>query len=70
MAGVLYALIVIAGLNSVLSLFYYVKVLKVMILDKSLEEIESRPVVPLEVPLLPKAYASLLALAILVLIRC
>jgi len=35
-AGVVLA----AGLNTVLSLFYYLKVLKVMVLDKPLEEVE------------------------------
>src|SRR5262249_17051074 len=36
----LYALLVIGGLNTVLSLVYYIKVLKVMVLDRPLEEVE------------------------------
>src|SRR5207237_1502856 len=40
----LYAVVVFAGLNSVLSLFYYVKVLKVMALERCIEEVEGQPV--------------------------
>lgn len=61
LGSIMYALLVIGGLNTVLSLFYYIKVLKVMILDKTLEEVENRPVEPLPVPGLPNLYASLLA---------
>ncbi len=57
----MYALLVIGGLNTVLSLLYYIKVLKVMILDKPLEEVEGRPTEPLAVPYLPGFYAVLLA---------
>ncbi len=67
MAVSLYALLVIGGLNTVLSLFYYVKVLKVMILEKSLEEVEGRPAVPLDVPLGARSFLSLLALVVLLL---
>jgi len=66
LANTMYALLVIGGLNTVLSLVYYVKVLKVMALDKPLEEVEGRPAKPLPVPLLANLYASLLAGAILV----
>jgi NADH-quinone oxidoreductase subunit N len=62
----MYALLVIGGLNTVISLFYYVKVLKVMILEKPLEEVESRPVEPLPLAGGPAMYATLMAVMILV----
>jgi NADH-quinone oxidoreductase subunit N len=62
----MYALLVVGGVNTVLSLVYYVKVLKVMCLERSLEEVEGRPPRTLDVPLLPNLYAALLALAIFV----
>ncbi len=62
----LYALLVIGGLNTVLSVVYYLKVMKVMILENTLEEIEGRPSVPLATPFGSVIFASLLAAAILV----
>src|SRR5262249_48000520 len=64
---IMITLLVIAGLNSVLSLVYYVKVLKVMIVDKPLEEVEGRE--PIRLPVRPPAavYAGLTALVMLVL---
>ncbi len=59
------ALLVIGGLNTVISLVYYIKVLKVMILDKSLEEVEQRPAQPLRVPYGWSFYATLLAVLLL-----
>jgi NADH-quinone oxidoreductase subunit N len=61
----LYSLLVIGALNTVLSLFYYVKVLKVMVLEKSLEEVEGRPVEAIGVPHVARYYVSLLAMMIL-----
>lgn len=61
----LYALLVIGGLNTVISLFYYVKVLKVMVLEKSLDEVEGRPVEPALVPIIPRVYVSALAIIVL-----
>ena len=63
----MYALLVAGGLNTVLSLFYYVKVLKVMILEKTLEEVENRPIEAKPAPILQAAYASVIAVAIVVL---
>jgi NADH-quinone oxidoreductase subunit N len=67
LASIMITLLVIAGLNSVLSLVYYVKVLKVMIVDKPLEEVEGRE--PARLPVRPPAavYAGLTALVMLVL---
>ena len=66
-AYTLYALVVIGGLNTVLSLIYYVKVLKVMVLDKPLEEVEGAPVAPLATPPLQNAFVSALAVVVLAL---
>jgi NADH-quinone oxidoreductase subunit N len=63
----LYSLLVIAGLNTVIALIYYVKVLKVMVLDKPLEEVEGTPVAPLPTPPLQNCYVSALAVAVLLL---
>jgi NADH-quinone oxidoreductase subunit N len=63
----LYALLVIGGLNTVLSAFYYVRVLKVMILDRPLEEVEGRPAVPLPLPSASATYAVILSVMIFVL---
>jgi len=60
----MYALLVVGGLNTVVSAMYYIKVLKVMILDKRLEEVEGRPVEPLRVPALVQTYAGILAVVI------
>jgi NADH-quinone oxidoreductase subunit N len=62
----LYALLVIGGLNTVLSVVYYLKVMKVMILETTLEEVEGRPSPPLAAPGGSLLYASLLAVVILV----
>jgi NADH-quinone oxidoreductase subunit N len=62
----LYALLVIGGLNTVLSVVYYLKVMKVMILETTLEEIEGRPSPPLVAPAASVLFASLLAVVILV----
>jgi NADH-quinone oxidoreductase subunit N len=61
----MYALLVIGGLNTVVSLVYYAKVLKVMVLDKPLEEVEGRPPARLAVPWGAALYSSLLAVAVL-----
>ncbi len=67
MSSSLYALLVVGGLNTVISLFYYVKVLRVMVLEKSLEEVEGRPVEALDVPLVARSYTAVLALVVIVL---
>ncbi|MDW8264045.1 MAG: NADH-quinone oxidoreductase subunit N, partial [Gemmataceae bacterium] len=64
---VLYALLMIGGLNTVFSLVYYLRVLKVMVLDKPLEEMEGKPVEPMPLPYTAGFFGSLLALMILVL---
>src|SRR5207245_215226 len=66
LANVLYTLLVIGGLNTVLSVYYYIRVIKVTILDMPLEEVEGRPSPPLGVPTPSVAFAGLLAAALLV----
>lgn len=61
----MYSVLLAGGLNTVISLFYYVKVLKVMILEKTLEQVEDRPVEPRPAPVLQAAYVSALALVVL-----
>jgi NADH-quinone oxidoreductase subunit N len=60
----LYALLVIGGINTVFSAMYYIKVLRVMILDRRLEEVEGRPVERLPVPQIVAGYATILAGAV------
>jgi NADH-quinone oxidoreductase subunit N len=67
LSQIMYGLLVIGGLNTVVSAMYYIKVLKVMILERRLEEVEGRPVQPLRVPFLVKSFAWSLALVIVAL---
>jgi NADH-quinone oxidoreductase subunit N len=64
----LYALLAIGGLNTVLSAVYYIKVLKVMCIDTSLDEVEGRSPPPLQVPAASLAYAAVLALTLFLLL--
>jgi NADH-quinone oxidoreductase subunit N len=61
----MYAMVLAGGLNTVISLFYYIKVLKVMVLEKTLEEVEDRPIVSRPVPMLQGLFATFLALVVL-----
>jgi NADH-quinone oxidoreductase subunit N len=63
---VMYALVVIAGLNTVLSAVYYLKVLKVMILDRPVGVEEGRMPEPVPVNAGPALYGTVLALIIFV----
>ncbi len=64
----MYALLLIGGLNTVISLVYYIKVLKVMILDRADEEqADLAAAAPLAVPRASSFYAVLMAAAVLVL---
>jgi NADH-quinone oxidoreductase subunit N len=47
----MYGLLLVGGINTAISAFYYLKVMKVMILDKPLEEVEGREVRPLKLAL-------------------
>jgi NADH-quinone oxidoreductase subunit N len=63
----MYALVVIGGLNTVVSLVYYIKVLKVMTIDRSLDEVEGHEPKPLAVPFGSRLYAGLLSAVVLLL---
>ena len=53
-------------INTVLSAVYYIKVMKVMILDKTVEEVEGRPSPPVPITAGPAFYGVLLAAMIFV----
>jgi NADH-quinone oxidoreductase subunit N len=61
LSNTMYALLVIGGINTVISAVYYIKVMKVMILDTTIEELEKRAPMPLPEPAPPVIYATLLA---------
>jgi NADH-quinone oxidoreductase subunit N len=67
LGATMYGLLVIGGLNTVVSAVYYVKVLKVMVLDQRAEDLEGTAVRPLPEPVPAVAYAGLMALAVLAL---
>jgi NADH-quinone oxidoreductase subunit N len=62
----MYALLVVGGLNTAISAVYYLKVLKVMILDRTPEEIEGQAIRPLPTPVGSGLYGALLAIMIFV----
>jgi NADH-quinone oxidoreductase subunit N len=64
LANTMYALLVIGGLNTVISAVYYVKVMKVMILESTLEDVEKREPRPLPEPTWPVVYATFLSVLI------
>jgi NADH-quinone oxidoreductase subunit N len=63
---IMYALLVIGGLNTAISAVYYLKVLKVMILDRPLGEATTAQAAPLPVPAGAAFYGTLLAAMIFV----
>jgi NADH-quinone oxidoreductase subunit N len=63
----LYVLLLIGGLNTVVSAVYYLKVMKVMILDERVEDVEGRAPVVLRERFPAVAFATLVALAVLAL---
>src|SRR5262249_12682479 len=67
LGATLLGLLVIGGLNSVLSAVYYVKVMKVMILDRRPEDLEGREPRNLPEPWPAVVYAVLVTLAVLAL---
>jgi NADH-quinone oxidoreductase subunit N len=66
LAGWLYTAFVVLGINSVISAVYYVKVMKVMIIEERAEDMEGKQARPFAEPALAKAYALVLSLAVLV----
>jgi NADH-quinone oxidoreductase subunit N len=64
LSNTMIALLVIGGINTVISAVYYVKVMKVMILDESLEDVEERAPRALAEPAGAVVYATFLAVLI------
>jgi NADH-quinone oxidoreductase subunit N len=62
----LLATLVLGGINSVLSAVYYVKVMKTMILDERVEDVEGKEPVPLREPAPSVVYSVVLAGAVTV----
>ena len=62
----MFTLLAIGGINTVISLVYYIKVAKVMILETPVEELEGQPATPLPEPAGAIAFAGLLAAMIFV----
>jgi NADH-quinone oxidoreductase subunit N len=67
LAGTLYVLLIIGGLNTVISAMYYIRVLRVMILERRVEDLEGREPARLREPASARVFAGLMALAVLVL---
>jgi NADH-quinone oxidoreductase subunit N len=67
LGATLFILLVIGGLNTVFSAVYYVKVMKVMILDERVEDIEGKEPQPVAEPLMYVVYGGVVALAVLLL---
>jgi NADH-quinone oxidoreductase subunit N len=67
MGAVLFGLLIIGGVNTVISAMYYIKVLKVMILEGKAEDLEGREPVRLREPISAIIYSFVLALVVFVL---
>jgi NADH-quinone oxidoreductase subunit N len=66
LATTLIGLFVIGGINTVISAVYYLKVMRVMIIDSRVEDIEGREPVRLREPVGAVIFAGLIALVVLV----
>ena len=62
---VLITLVVVALVNTVLSAFYYVNVLKVLVLDQRVEDVEGLPTEPIREPAGQVFFSGLLVLAVI-----
>jgi NADH-quinone oxidoreductase subunit N len=60
MSYTMYALLVVGGINTVFSVFYYLKVLKVMVLDRPVEEMEGQPASPINISIGATVYGLFL----------
>jgi NADH-quinone oxidoreductase subunit N len=65
LAASLYTAFVFLGLNSVISAVYYIKVMKVMIIDERAEDVEGREAKELPEPILNRVYAFLLSVLVI-----
>jgi NADH-quinone oxidoreductase subunit N len=64
MGALLFGLLIIGGVNSVLSAVYYIKVMKVMILEGRAEDLEGREPVRLREPFSAVSFTALVALLV------
>jgi len=62
----MYFLLGVLVINTAISAVYYIKVMKVMILDKTVEEVEGRPSPPIPITVGPAFYGVLLAAMVFV----
>jgi NADH-quinone oxidoreductase subunit N len=67
LGAILFGLLIVGGVNTVISAMYYVKVMKVMILEGKAEDLEGREPVRLREPISAVFYSFILALAVIVL---
>jgi NADH-quinone oxidoreductase subunit N len=67
LGSLMFGLLIVGGINTVLSAMYYLKVMKVMIIEGSVEDLEGRAPTPLPEPAGPRVFAVVTALAVLVL---
>jgi NADH-quinone oxidoreductase subunit N len=67
LGATLFGLLIVGGLNTVFSAVYYLKVMKVMILEVRAEDMEGKEPQPLREPVPNILYGCLIALALLVL---
>jgi NADH-quinone oxidoreductase subunit N len=64
LGAVMYGLLVIGGLNTVVSAVYYIKVMKVMILETCIEDVEGREPVPIHETAGSIIFATVLSAAV------
>lgn len=64
LGAIMYALLMIGGLNTAISAVYYIRVLKVMILDRPVEEESGLQPAPLRISTGASLYATLLAVLV------
>jgi NADH-quinone oxidoreductase subunit N len=67
MGATLFGLLIVGGLNTVVSAVYYIKVMKVMILEGKAEDLEGREPVLLPEPMSAVSFSAVVALAVLAL---
>jgi NADH-quinone oxidoreductase subunit N len=67
MGATLFGLLIVGGVNSVISAVYYVKVMKVMILEGKAEDLEGREPVRLREPFSAVSFSGVIALVVVVL---
>jgi NADH-quinone oxidoreductase subunit N len=67
LGAIMFGLLIVGGINTVISAMYYIKVMKVMILEGKAEDLEGREPVRLREPISAVFYSFVLALTVFVL---